>query len=104
MSIVEGLLNQNITSISKVTEDGYGDNTYTVVYTDVPCRFQEIVEHKISPTGETIIYNAKVFFYPDINIREEYKIIYNSKTYTVAKVGYKFDLNGNKSHIEVMCK
>lgn len=104
MSLVSGLLNQTLTSISKVTEDGYGDNTYTVTYTDIPCKFIEGVEHKISPTGETIIYNAKLFLYSNIIIKEEYRVVYNSKTYTVQKVGMKYDLDGNQSHIECYLK
>jgi len=100
MSLVTGLLNQNITSISSYSKDVYGDKTYTVIYQDVPCRWQEILEQELLPTGESITYTIIVWFYPDISIRRGYKIIKDSTNYIVQKISVKYDLDGNADHIQ----
>lgn len=103
MSIISGLLNQTLTSISSVTKDGFGDISSTVVYSDIPCRFQEMIEQEVLATGEVVTYTVKMFLYPDIDIRKGYSVVYNLKTYTVQKVNPKYDLDGEKDHLEVWC-
>lgn len=101
MALVDGLLNQTVTSISKSTTDGYGDRSYTVIYTDTPCRWQEMVTEVILATGEVVTYTVKMFLNSNINIKEEYRVIKDSKSYTVRKVDKKVDLEGNVDHLEV---
>ena len=101
MSLVEGLLNQRLTSISKPTVDGYGDKTYTIVYTDTPCRWEETIEYDVLPNGDTIIYTVRMFLFPDLDIKKGYRVIRNSKNYTVQKYDLKVDLSGNDDHWEV---
>ena len=100
MSLVTGLLNQTITSISSYSKDVYGDKTYTVIYQDVPCRFQEILEQELLPTGESITYTVKVWLYPDILIRRGYKVIKDSTNYIIQKISIKYNLDGKADHIE----
>lgn len=103
MSLVSGLLNQTLTSISSITKDGYGDVSTTVLYSDTPCRIQYGVTRVVKATGEVITYKIKLFLYPDMDIREGYQIVYDSKTYTVKEVDPKFDIGGQKSHLELWC-
>lgn len=101
MSIVAGLLNQTITSIQKSSDDGYGDKTYTTIYSDVSCRWQEMIENETLPNGKVITYTIKAFLFPDLNIRRGYRVIKDNRSYTIQKYDKKVDLQGNDDHWEV---
>jgi hypothetical protein len=101
MSLVAGLLNQNLDYLKSVTTDGYGDISTTTLYSDIPCRWQEMIEQEVLATGEVITYTVKMFLYPNIDIRKGYQAVYDLKTYTVQKVNPKYDLIGQKDHLEV---
>jgi len=101
MSLVSGLLNQTITSISKPTRDLYNDKIFVVVYTDVPCRWQEITEHELLPTGEMLTYTVQVWLCPELVIKRGYKLIKDSREYFVMKIEKRVDLAGQVDHIKV---
>ena len=98
MSLVSGLLNQNITSISSFTKDVYNDKTYTVMYSDTPCRWQESTEMESLPTGEVITYTVKIWLFPEIEIKKGHRITKDNKNYTVMKINKKYDIDGDVSY------
>ena len=101
MSIISGLLNQTATSISSYTKDVYGDKTYTVVYSDVSCRWQEILEEEILGTGKVITYTIKMFLMPSVKVKRGYKVIRDGANFTVRKINTLCDLDGEVDHFEV---
>ena len=101
MSIIAPLLKQTITSISSVSQDGYGDETYTVIYSDVPCRWQEEITQEVLATGQVVTYLIKAFLLPDYDVKENFRVIKDSKNYTIRKIDHKYDIPGNKDHLEV---
>jgi len=101
MSLVSGLLNQTVTSISSVSSDGYGDVTETVVYSGTPCRWQESIEQEAQVGGELIRYNIEMWLLPEITIKEKYRVIKDLKTYVVVKAIKRYDLDGNHDHTKV---
>ena len=104
MSLVSGLLNHEITSISSTAKDRYGDTTPTVVYENVKCRWQEIIAKDVSTNAIVKDYNAEIWLLPNYTIEEDYEIVYSSKTYKVVSVSPKYDLSGNADHMKVLVK
>ena len=101
MSIIASLMNHTITSISKSSVDGYGDETYTVIYSDVPCRWQEEITQEILPTGQVVTYTIKAFLLPNYDLKENFRVIKDSKNFTIRKINPKYDISGQKDHLEV---
>jgi len=58
-SLVAGLLNQTIDTIYSTSSSGYGDKTETILYTNIPCRWQEISVLNVDAAGEKIDYEVK---------------------------------------------
>ena len=101
MSLVAGLLNQTIDTIYSTTKNGYGDLTKIVVYTDVPCRWQEKVTNVINPKGEIVESRVNVWLMPSYTINEDYEIYKGSATYKVIAKEICYDLSGNADHIKL---
>jgi len=101
MSLVSGLLNQNIDSISSVSLDGYGDSTPTIVYSNVPCRWEEKVERVISPTLGIMESSVSVWLLPVYEVEYNYVIIKGSETYKMVSREYKYDITGRHDHTKL---
>jgi len=104
MSIVGGLLNQEVASICSVSIDGYGDSTKTVLYINTPCRWEEKVDQITTSRGETVAYNAEMWVYPDVTVRKNYRItkdMISLETYIVVGVEKRYNLDGKHDHTKV---
>jgi hypothetical protein len=101
MSLVSGLLNQTITSISSTVDNGYGDKTKTVVESNVSCRWEEKSTEITNTNGEIIIASAEMWVMSDTSVKNGYRIIKDSSEYTVVGVENKYNLDGQVDHIKV---
>lgn len=101
MSIIDGLLNQTVTSISSYTKDVYGDKTFTVIYSDVSCRWQEILEEEVLPTGKVVTYTVKMFLMPNIVVKRGNKVIKDGAEFIVRKIHTLCNLDGEVDHFEI---
>lgn len=100
MSLVGGLLNQTITSISSTTDDGYGDKTKVLVESDVNCRWEEKSTEITNSNGEVIIASVEVWTLSDIDIKNGYRVVKDSSEYIVVGVEPKYNLDGQVDHIK----
>ena len=102
MSLVSGLLNQEITTVSSITNDQYGDVTTTTLYSGVVCRWQEKIQRITDTNNEEIVSTVEVWLLPNYtDIKEKYRIIFDSETYIVAGTEDKYDLGGKVDHIKL---
>jgi len=100
MSLVDGLLNQKIDTVSSVVTDGYGDKTATTVYTNIPCRWQTKIEHITNSNNEEVTTTVKVFLLPGYSdIDYSYQITKDSVVYNVQLIKHNYDLDGELDHI-----
>jgi len=100
MSLVSGLVNQKIDTISALSKDGYGDDTATTVWTNIPCRWQTTVKHITNSNNEEVLSTIKVFLLPEYSaITYGYQITRDSVTYKVQLIKHNVDLDGVLDHI-----
>jgi len=102
MSIVSGLLNQTIDSISSFTLDGYGDKSFKEIYTFVNCRWQERLQIIISDKGEEITSKVEVWMlskYSDI--KYGWKIVKDDETYMVVGKAIAYNLSGQPEYLKL---
>ena len=98
MSLVDGLLHQCIGTICSVTTDEYLAETETVVYSSVPCRWEEKIGRTVGPTGDVVEYSNMVFILPSYDVEWEYKIIKGGIDYKVVARDTLTDLFGDRDH------
>ena len=109
MSIVSGLLNQTITTISSTSMDGYGALTSTTVYSGVKCRWQEKFQSVLDSKGEEVLARIQVWL-PDthnnstISIDINYIFVYNSTEYKVIAYNNHFNTLGEREYIKVFLR
>lgn len=102
MTLLSGLANQNIDSISSVTQDRYGDDTETVEFVNVPCRWQQSMQRIVDSEAEDIVSNVQVWVFPDYeDIDNGWKLTKGTKTYTVAQKESRYDLAGKLDHVKL---
>jgi hypothetical protein len=109
MSIVAGLLNQTITTMSSTTVDGYGALTKTTVYSGVKCRWQEKFQSVLDSQGQEVLSRIQVWL-PDthsnstVSIDINYIFLYNSVEYTVIAYSDHFNTLGEREYIKVFLR
>ena len=101
MSIVAGLLNQNIDYIYSITKDGWGSITQTIVYSEVPCRWIEKIGKVITVEQEEKTYSVEVWLTPNYTISYGYEFYKGSETYKVILIEKKYDIVGTWDHTKV---
>jgi hypothetical protein len=109
MSVVTGLLNQTITTISSVVLDGYGAQTKTSVYTNMICRWEENFQTVLDKEGQEVIAKIEAWlpntFNNDVvSIDINYIFLYNSIEYKVIAHNNHFNLLGEREYIKVFLK
>ena len=105
MSLVDNLLNHpDPLDFYSVTKDKYGDNTRTLVYSNVRCRWNEKKTVVVSRSGEELVSTIIVWILPEYTIEEDYEIIKNNKLYKIASVSDKYDIFGVKDHVKIYLK
>lgn len=102
MSLVDGLLQQNIDYIYSVARDKYGDKTFTEKYNTVKCRWQEKIQQVVDQNGEQKLSSVEVWVLPKYDtIKHDWKITKDSEDYYILAIGKKVDLGGNLDHIKL---
>ena len=102
MAILSGTFKHTIDTIYSVTIDGYGDSTRTSEYTDVPCRFQKIQQRIVTESHEEVLSNAKVWIPAEYSdIKRNWEIVVNSKTYMIVHIDFQYTLMCNLDHIKL---
>jgi hypothetical protein len=106
LMLLEGILNQTITTIASTTRDGYGRITATTLYSDVPCRWQEKFTMTLDKFGNEAVSKAQAWlkdklYDEDILIDIDYICTYNSKEYTVLAYEFHYDLSGEVEYIKL---
>lgn len=101
MSLVTGLMNQTIDTISSVSRNAYNKETLTTVYSDVPCRWQESTIRKQANIAETLDFSIIVWLEPDYTIESSYIVTKDSKNYKIKRINKHYDLAGVLDHISL---
>jgi len=101
MSLIAGLTNQTIDYVYSTTIDGYNDVTRTLVYTDLPCRWQPKLEVIYRGTSEEKTSRVQVWIEPSYTIGDLYEFVQGSETYKVGIKEDKYDLDGQHDHIKL---
>jgi len=101
MSIISGLLNQNIDTVSSTSKDKYNDVTLTTVYSDLECRWEEKIGRTIGKDAEEKTYTVEVWIMPDYTVNHDYIITKDSKTYRVVGKENRYNLNGEIDHVKL---
>lgn len=108
MSLISGLLNQTVTSISSVSKDEYGDSTETVLHSNVSCRWEDKIVKLIRNNNENVRDNADIiearsemWVENDITINYNYRVLKNGKKYVVVEFKEGIDINGQHDHTKV---
>jgi hypothetical protein len=101
MSIISGLMNHTIDTISSITKDGWSNVTRTTVYSDIPCRWEETIGKVISPEQEEKTYRVNVWLTPDYVISYGYEFYKDSEYYKVLRIEKKYDISGIWDHTKV---
>ena len=105
-SIVSGMLNQEITAISTTSRDGYGRVTKTQLYTDIPCRWQEMFQIILDKAGlETV---AKIqSWIPDeyegevLDVESDFVVTFNGADYVVITTENRYNILGEREYIKL---
>ncbi len=87
MSIVSMFLRNKITSILSTTSDAYNDKTETVVYSNVRCRWEEVMLEKANVNGVEKEFGVRCWILPKYTIKSGYRVLYKGETYEV--VGFE---------------
>jgi len=102
MSLISGLVNQEITTVASVASDEYGDVTETTVYSNISCRWQEKRQIVKSESNEEILSTVEVWLLPNYtSVREKQRVTFGSEKYVIVGKENKFDLGGNLDHIKI---
>lgn len=87
MSIVAPFLKNTITAIYSVQTDAYNDVTTTEVYSNVPCRWEEVIEETFESEGIKREFSIRCWILPEYNVLADYQIEYGGIIYEL--VGYE---------------
>lgn len=102
MSLVDGLLNQTVDTIYSVSKDRYGDVTKSSEYTNEKCRWQNKIGRLVNTQGEDINYEVEVWLSKEhTDIRNDWRVVKDSKEYQVKAYAHLHDLMGNLDHIKL---
>lgn len=102
MSLISGLVKQKIDSIYSITRDAYGDKTFKVEFSSVPCRWQEKIQQVLDKDGEEKKASVEVWVFPRYSsIQHDWKITKGSEDYYVISIENKYGLGGNLDHVKL---
>ena len=101
MSIIAGLFNQTIDFIYSTSTDGYGDETLTLVYSSVPCRWQEVSVQVVTGISEVKESKVSVWIPSGYSIEYNYQIVKGTETYMVVSIDNKYNISGTIDHVRL---
>jgi hypothetical protein len=101
MSIVAMFLKDKITSIFSTTSDEYNDKTETVVYSNIPCRWENQMLEKAKVSGIQKEFSIRCWILPRYIVKSGYRFLFEGVTYEV--VGFETYANvfGQADHTVV---
>jgi hypothetical protein len=101
MSIAKGLLQQRV-SVYKLTKDSYSDTTRTLVYSEIPARFEKAQRKVLNSSGEEVLCSAEAWLLPEYIVNEFDNEIYkDEKYYRIVAIETRTDLSGNTDHLKL---
>jgi len=101
MSLISGLLNHTIDYIKSVSLDGYGDETTSIVYSDVPCRWVDSVKVITDRDARLRQVRAEVWILPEYEVQSTYEIVKDSETYKIVGIEKRYTLSGEHDHTKL---
>jgi len=102
MGLLEGYFNQMIDHIYSATKNKYGDATFKIEYSDVPCRWVEKITQVLGPNNEIALSRVEVWLPSEYaSVKHDWKIIKDLENYYVLSTESKVDLDGNVDHIKL---
>ena len=101
MSLISGATNQTIDYIYSISRTKTGDKSRTLLYSNVPCRWEERTTIVKLPNNEEKTTKALAWLLPNYSVTENYEIVKDSETYTVVSVEKRYGLGGNHDHTRV---
>ena len=100
-SLVTPFLQQTISTISTVSRDGYGDETYTSAYTSVKCRWQESTRQLVNAAGEQVLARAECWLEVGKTLHIGDKFTFGGEDYFVINYSTKYNLFGQAEFTKV---
>lgn len=95
MKFIDSLINDRITSVYRPTQDMYGDQSLTVVATNILCKFNDSPEYVYSSKGVVELGKATAWMKSsETAVNEGDKVVYNGNEYEVIVVEDKYGLRG----------
>jgi hypothetical protein len=101
MSLIAGLTNQTIDTISSTSENEYGDLSKTTIYTSIPCRWWETEGRVHDEVMNLKDYKIEVWLLPDYPVGYNYIFTKDSEDYKIVRIENRVDLGGTLDHIKV---
>lgn len=101
MSLATAFFNQTINSIYSVSIDGRNNKTTTVVYSNVPCRWNSSSKRILDNNNEVQISTIECWISSSYTIQYDYQITKDNKIYRIVRIDEKYDLAGNIDHIKL---
>ena len=101
MSIVSLVLHNIIDIIQLVVLDAYNSRNTTVVYSDVPCRWEKKVNIITNRDAIPQISTVEVWMLPNYDITYNHEFIKDDEVYKIVGITDGIDLNGNLDYIKV---
>lgn len=101
MSLVAGLINQEIEYVYSIARSRSADKTRTEVYKNVPCRWQQKNNIILTRDGEELMSTVDVWVLPIYDIKKNYELIFGGKTYVVIAVQKRYDIGGSHNYTRI---
>ena len=100
-SIITPFLQQTVTGIYTVSKDGYGDETYTLAYSNTRARWQESTRQLVNIAGEQVLARAECWMEIGKTLHIGDKFVFNGEDYFVVNYSTKYDIFGQADHIKI---
>lgn len=101
MGLISPLINQKIDYIYSVSIDEYRDETRTIVYSNVPCRWEYSYKRSVTVQSDKLIYRVLAWILPTYTLQEDYLFEKDSEIYKVSLIQKKYDITGTLDHWKV---
>lgn len=100
MSLVDPLLNQTLDSVYSSVRNAYGKETLSLVYENIPCRWQFAKLREISGVAEVLDYRVVVWLQPMYeDIMANYIIQQGTEKYKISRIEKNYNLEGQLDHV-----
>ena len=101
MSLISAFVNNTITTISSATTDAYNDKTLTMVYENIPCRWEEAMNETAKVNGMMVEFGVRCWLLPSYEIKSDYHFLFEGNSYEVVGLEKYRDVSGKHDHTVV---